>query len=82
MFLNLSRGQEEFKVLLTESMAKKNPEGNKDNQLKQLQDEIATMRIQMLGQMTLIQNLARGQEELRILINKLQQDNATVWTNN
>ena len=32
------------------------------------------MRIQMLGQMALIQNLARGQEELRALVTKLLQD--------
>ena len=42
--------------------------------MKQLQVEITTMRIQMLGQMALIQNLARGQEELRIIVNKLHQD--------
>ena len=36
------------------------------------------MKIQMMGQlvaqMALIQNLARGQEELRTLVNKLHQD--------
>ena len=74
MFLNLSKGQEELKALLTESMTKKNPEDNKDDQLEQLQAEMAMMRIQMMGQMALIQNLARGQEELRILISKLYQD--------
>ena len=73
LFLNISKGQEEVKALLIESMIEKNPEDNKDGQLKQLQAEIATMRIQMLGQMALIQNLARGQEDLRILINKLHQ---------
>ena len=55
-------------------MTKKNPEDNRDDQLEQLQVEISTMRIQMMGQMALVQNLARGQEELRILINKLHQD--------
>ena len=60
MFLNLSKGQEELKALLTESMTKKNPKDNKDDQLEQLQAEMATMRIQMMGQMALIQNLARG----------------------
>ena len=43
-----------------------------------LQIEMATMKIQMMGQlvsqMALIQNLARGQEELRALINELHQD--------
>ena len=29
---------------------------------------------QLVGQMALIQNLAQGQEELRVLINKLHQD--------
>ena len=28
----------------------------------------------MVGQVALIQNLARGQEELRVLVNKLHQD--------
>ena len=58
MFLNLSRGKEELKALLTESMNKKSPEDNKDDQLEQLQAEMATMRIQMISQMALIQNLA------------------------
>ena len=53
-------------------MKKKNPKDNKDDQLEQLQAEMAEMRIQMNGQMALIQNLARGQEELRVLVNKLQ----------
>ena len=74
MFPTLSKGQEELKALLTESMTKKNPEDNRDDQLEQLQAEMATMRIQMMGQKALIQNLARGQEELRILISKLHQD--------
>ena len=33
---------------------------------------MAEIRIQMNGQMALIQGLARGQEELKVLINKLQ----------
>ena len=53
-FLNLSKRQEEVKELLIESMTEKNHEDNKDGQMKLLQAEIATMRIQMLGQMTLI----------------------------
>ena len=72
LVLNLSKGQEELKALLTKDMKKKNPEDNKDDQLEHLQAEMAKMRIQMNGQMALIQNLARGQEELRILVNKLQ----------
>ena len=55
-----------------------NPEDNKDDQLERLQTEIATMKIQMMGQMVgqmaLIQNLAQGQEDLRVLVNKLHQD--------
>ena len=49
-----------------------------DDQLEQLQTEMATMKIQMMGQMVgqmaLIQNLARGKEEVRSLVNKLHQD--------
>ena len=40
MFLNLSKGQEEVKALLTKRMDLKNPEDNKDNQLERLQTEI------------------------------------------
>ena len=54
MFLNLSKGQEEFKALFTESMTKKNPKDNKDVQLEQLQVEMAMMIIQMMGQTALI----------------------------
>ena len=78
MFLNLSKGQEEVKELLTRGMTKKNPEDNQDDQLERLQTEMETMKIQMMGQlvgqMALIQNMAQGQEELRVLINKLHQD--------
>ena len=74
MFLNLSKGQEELKTLFIESMTNDNPEDDKESQIRQLQAEVATMRIQMLGQMALIQNLARGQEELRTLVNKLHQN--------
>ena len=42
--------------------------------MEQMQAEMERMRIQMNSQMALIQNLARGQEELRILISKLHQD--------
>ena len=74
MFLNLSKGKEELKALLARNLAKKNPEDNKDEQLEQLQAEVEAMRTRMLGQMALIQGLARGQEELRTIINKLHQD--------
>ena len=72
LVLNIFKGQEELKALLTKDMKKKNPEDNKDDQLEQLQAEMAEMRIQMNGQMALIQNLAQGQEKLRVLVNKLQ----------
>ena len=73
MFLNLSKGQEEVKALLTRGMIMGNPDGNKDDQLE-LQIEIAILKGQLRSQMVLIQNLAQGQEELRVLINKLRQD--------
>ena len=37
MFLNLSKGQEEVKALLTRGMIMGNLEGNKDDQLERLQ---------------------------------------------
>ena len=74
MFRNLFRRQEELKVLLARDRAERNSEDNKDQLLEQLRTEVETMRIQMLGQMALIQGLARGQEELRTIINKLHQD--------
>ena len=49
MFLNLSKGQEEVKSLLTRGMIMGNPEGNKDDQLELLRTEIAIMKIQMMG---------------------------------
>ena len=70
--MNLFKGQEELKALLTKDMKKKNPEDNKDDQLEQLQAEMAEMRIQMNDQMALIRNLARGQKELKVFINELQ----------
>ena len=73
VFLNLSKGQEELKTLFIESMTNDNPEDDKEGQIRQFPAEIETMRIQLLGQMDLIQNLARGQEDLRILVNKLHQ---------
>ena len=79
MFLNLSKGQEEVKALLTGGMVLGNPGGIKNDQLEGLHIELATMKIQMMGQlvgqMALIQDLAQRQEELRVLVNKLLQDN-------
>ena len=49
IFLNLSKGQEELKALLTGNLTKKNPEDNKDEWLEQLQAEVEVMRTQMLG---------------------------------
>ena len=54
MFLNLSKGQEELKALLTGNLTKKCPDKNKDDQVEQLQVEMEAMRIQMLGHMALI----------------------------
>ena len=74
MFLNLSKGKEELKTLLTGNLVKKSPEDNKDERLEQLQAEVGTMRTQMLWQLTLIQGLARRHEELKAIINQLHQD--------
>ena len=78
MFLNLSKGQEEVKDLLTRGMVLGNLGGIRNDQLEGLQIDLATMKIQMMGQlvgqMALIQNLAQGHEELKVLINKLHQD--------
>ena len=62
IFLNLSKGQEELKTLLVGNLVKKSPEDNKDERLEQLQAEVGAMRTQILGQMALIQGLARRQE--------------------
>ena len=63
MFLNISKGQEEVKALLTRGLTMGNPEGTKDDQLERLQTEIAIMKVQMMGQlvgqMALIQNMAQ-----------------------
>ena len=58
--LNLSKGKEDLKTLSARNLTKERPDNNKDEQLEQLQAEVEAMRIQMLGQMALIQNLARG----------------------
>src|ERR1051325_10724166 len=78
MLTSLAQGQEDLKDLIT----KKNLEDNKDGRFEQMQAEITEMRIQMMGQMALIQNLARGQEELRVFINELLkfEDNQMVRT--
>ena len=73
VFLNLSKGQEELKTLLVGNLVKKSPEDNKDERLEQLQAEFSAVKTQMLGQMALIQGLAREQEELRTIINQLHQ---------
>ena len=79
MFLNLSQGQEEVKALLTRGMVQGNSSNARSDQLEELQFELATMRIQMMGQlvgqMALIQDLAQRQEELRVLVNQLLRDN-------
>ena len=65
MFLNLSKGKEEVKALLTRGMVLGNPWGIRNDQLEKLQIELATMKIQMMGQlmghMALIQDLAQRQ---------------------
>ena len=71
MLLSLYKGHEELKALLVGYLAEKSPKENKDERLEQLQDEVEAMRTHMLGQMALIQGLARGQEELRAIINQL-----------
>ena len=78
MLTTLAQGQKDLKELIT----KKNLEDNKDGRFEQMQVEIAEMRIHMMGQMALIQNLARGQEELRVFINELLkfEDNRMVRT--
>ena len=72
--LNLSKGKEDLKTLFAGNLTKERPDNNRDEQLEQLQAEVGAMRTQMLGRMTLIQDLAQGQEEMRTLINQLHQD--------
>ena len=74
IFLSLSKGQEELRTLLMGNLAKKSPEDDKDKRLERLQAEVDIMRTQMLGQMALIQGLAREKEELRDMISQLHQD--------
>ena len=58
--MNLSKGKEEVKALLTMGMTMGKLEGNKDDKLERLQTEIAIMKIQtmgqLVGQMALIKN--------------------------
>ena len=58
MFLNLSKGQEEVKALLTRGMIVGNPGDDRDDQLE-LQIEIAILKRQLVSQMALIQDLAQ-----------------------
>ena len=74
ILLNISKGQEELRTLLMGTLVRNSPEDDKDERLKRLQAGVDTMRTQMLGQMALIQGLAREQEELRATINQLHQD--------
>ena len=59
IFLSLSKGQEELRTVLMGNLAEKSPEDDKDERLKRLQAEVDTMKTQMLGQLDLIQSLAR-----------------------
>ena len=49
MSLNLSQGQEEVKALLTRGMVQGNSSNSRSDSLEELQFELATMRIQMMG---------------------------------
>ena len=51
MFLSLSKGQEEVKALLSRGLVLGNPGGIRNDQLEGLQIEMATMKIQMMGQL-------------------------------
>ena len=70
ILLNLSKGQEELRVLLMGTLVRNKDE---DEWLKHLQAEMDAMKAQMLGQGTAIQGLAQRQEELRFLVNQLLQ---------
>ena len=59
ILLNLSKGQEELRTLLMGTLVRNSAEDDKDERLKHLQAEVGAMRAQMLGQMALIQGLAR-----------------------
>ena len=59
IFLSLSKGQEELRTLLMGNLVKNSPEDSEDERLKHLQAEVDAMRTQIIGQMALIQGLAR-----------------------
>ena len=72
ILLNLSKGQEELRTLLMETLVRNNAE---DERLKHLQAEMDAMKAQMLGQVTAIQGLAQRQDELGVLVNQLLRGN-------
>ena len=72
ILLNLSKGQEELRTLLMETLVRNSAE---DERLKHLQAEVDAMRAQMLGQVTIIQDLAQRQDELGVLVNQLLRGN-------
>ena len=74
ILLNLSKGQEELRTLLMGTLVRNSSEDDKDERLKHLQAEVDSMRTHMLGQMALIQGLAREKEELRTMVNQLHQE--------
>ena len=65
ILLNLSKGQEELRTLLMETLVRNSAE---DERLKHLQAEVDILKAQMLGQVTIIQGLAQRQEELGVLV--------------
>ena len=79
MFLNLSLGQEEMKALLTKGLVQENSNNARSDQLGELQFDLTTLRIQVMGQlvgqMALIQDFSQRQEELRVLVRQLLQNN-------
>ena len=79
MFLNLSLGQEEMKALLTKGLVQETSNNARSDQLGELQFDLATLRIQVMGQlvgqMALIQDLSQRQEELRVLVSQLLWEN-------
>ena len=72
ILLNLSKGQEELRTLLTETSVRGNAE---DGKLEHLQAEMDAMKAQMLGQRNIIHCLVQRQEELWFLFNQLLQGN-------
>ena len=68
ILLNLSKGQEELRTLLRETLARN---GAEDERMRYQQAEIDALKVQMLGQATAIQRLAQRQDELWFLVNQL-----------